>query len=270
MSAAPEIVRIERRFRGPTDSANGGYTAGLLAAHLSAHLAAQSATRSVGQSSGAAFEVTLKAPPPLDRPLRLETAGETAQLLDRDTLLAEARPEKAAQDAQEGVHDGPQAGTPDLPPAPGADAVAAAAGRFPGLDDHIYPNCFVCGPLRAAGDGLRIFAGPVAGERFLAAPWRPDPALADETGHVAPEFVWAALDCPGAFAISAEGGPQDTLLGRMTAAVTRAAQPGEALTVVARAAGSERRKHFAVTGLLDADGTPIAWSRQTWIALRRP
>ena len=45
-----------------------------------------------------------------------------------------------------------------------------------------------------ARDGLHIHAGPVAGRDVVAAPWQ----VARDT--VGPEFVWAALDCPGAYA----------------------------------------------------------------------
>ena len=44
-----ETVTIARRYRGPLDSANGGYAAGLLGARL-----------------GGTAEVTLRLPPPLE------------------------------------------------------------------------------------------------------------------------------------------------------------------------------------------------------------
>ena len=37
-----------------------------------------------------------------------------------------------------------------------------------GLHDHRYPTCFVCGPERAQGDGLRIFTGPVEDKSLVA------------------------------------------------------------------------------------------------------
>ena len=46
-------VTIARRFRGPLTSANGGYTCGLLAGFVPAPAA----------------EVSLRLPPPLERPL---------------------------------------------------------------------------------------------------------------------------------------------------------------------------------------------------------
>ena len=57
-------VRIERRFRGPPTTGNGGYVAGLVAAAL----------------GGTDCTVTLKAPPPLDRDLVLTTDDAIGQL----------------------------------------------------------------------------------------------------------------------------------------------------------------------------------------------
>ena len=70
-----EIV-LSRRYRGPLDSANGGYACGRLAALVDA-----------GE-----VEVTLRLPPPLDRPLVVERADGRVLLLDGGALVAEARP----------------------------------------------------------------------------------------------------------------------------------------------------------------------------------
>ena len=84
-------------------------------------------------------------------------------------------------------------------------------------EEHPFPACFVCGPDRAPGDGLRIFPGPLADRPLWAAPWTPDPSVTDVGGRVRPEVVWAALDCPsGIAAAEAAGLARDTtiLLGR--------------------------------------------------------
>src|SRR3982075_2267589 len=91
--------------------------------------------------------------------------------------------------------------------------------------EHLPPTCFVCGPARAQGDGLRIFAGPLVRQSrnasaVFAATWTPDPTLAAEDGFVAPEFLWSALDCPTGYASSQdrESGSFDRtpiLLGRV-------------------------------------------------------
>ncbi len=65
---------IAARFCGPPDSANGGYCAGLLAGALDGSV-----------------EVTLRQPPPLERPLRLQVEHDRAFLRDDTQLVAEAR-----------------------------------------------------------------------------------------------------------------------------------------------------------------------------------
>ena len=217
-------LTIGRRYRGPLHSANGGYAAGLLATHV----------------DGPA-EVTLRLPPPLDRPLLVTTEDDRVLLLDGEALVAEARPARV-----------------DLtPPAVSvADAVEAAKGhvRFGGEE---FSECFSCGVR--PDDGLCIHVGPVAGTDVHAAPW-----LASQ---VSPEVVWAAIDCAGAYAV---GGPGrgEVVLGRMTAEIHRLPEEGERCVVVAWPLGEDGRKLYAGTALLGADGEPLAVARQTWIEPR--
>jgi len=56
----PERVVIERRFRGPSESANGGYACGLLGERI----------------GGRGAEVSLRVPPPLERELRVQRESE--------------------------------------------------------------------------------------------------------------------------------------------------------------------------------------------------
>src|SRR5690349_16336885 len=71
-----EAIAIERRFTGPPDSGQGGYTCGLVAEALGAECAA----------------VSLRRPPPLETPLRLEQRDGAVALLDGDELVAEGAP----------------------------------------------------------------------------------------------------------------------------------------------------------------------------------
>ena len=120
------------------------------------------------------------------------------------------------------------------------DEARDATGRFTGYDEHEFPRCFVCGPLRDPGDGLRIFAGAVRPD-VVAAPW-----VARE---VVPEIVWAAIDCPGAFAAGfANRGT--VVLGRMAARIDRLPQDGEPCVIVGWSLGAEGRKLYAGTALL--------------------
>jgi hypothetical protein len=225
-------VTIGRRFCGPPSSGNGGYVAGLLAAEL----------------GGSDCEVMLKAPPPLERPLRIERDGAGAVLADGDKVVASAMPAEVA---------------PDVPPAPSAAAAAEAVQHYAGFTAHPFPACFVCGPERAEGDGLRIFPGPAAGG--VAAPFATGADLCRE-GELATEFVWAALDCPGYFSLGGRAGP--AVLGKMAVHVAAPARCGEALTVLGWPIESSGRKHRVGTALFRG-GEPLAWAAATWISIGR-
>jgi hypothetical protein len=218
-------ITIERRFRGPLHSANGGYASGRLAAYI----------------EGPA-EVTLRLPPPLDRPLTVAEEEERLLLLDGEALVAEAR-----------------AAAPDLePPEPVSVAEAEAATlRHVHFEGDAFSECFSCG--YRPEDGLCIHVGHVEGRELQAAPW-----VATE---VSPEVVWAAIDCSGAYAV---GGPGrgEVLLGRMTAEIRRLPEEGDTCVVIAWPLGEDGRKLYAGTALLAAGGEPLAVARQTWIQPR--
>lgn len=227
------VVRIDPRFRGPPDSANGGYFAGLLARQL----------------GGSDVVVTLKRPAPLGRDLFIESGADSAALLDGDSVLALA--ERAAVAVE-------------CPPPPSLESARAASARFTGLESHIYPGCFVCGPARERGDGWRIFPGPV-GPELVAAVFVPGHEFADANGMLRPEFIWAALDCPGYFAVEQRAGL--ALLGRIGVHLSAPAPCEEELVVCGWGIGSDGRKHRAGTALFDRIGALLAASTQTWITL---
>lgn len=227
-------LTIEDRFCGPPDSGNGGYVCGLVAA-----------------AAGEPVAVRLRQPPPLGTPLDLAEHDGVLQLRQGETVVAEARPEAV------------DLGVPALPDH--AEAVIASL-RYPGFAEHAFPGCFVCGPRRMAGDGLRIFAGPLASGHGVAAPWVPDGSLVDASGLVKPEFLWSALDCPGYFATPMAG--KLALLGELAARVDRRPAAGEPCVVFGWERSSEGRKHFAGTAIVGPDGDVLARARATWIALR--
>jgi hypothetical protein len=220
-----ELV-IDRHFRGPTESANGGYTCGILASLFHGPV-----------------EVTLRLPPPLERPLELEMEDDRQriELRDGDALVAEAAQSELEMEL------------PD--PIPFGDAAAAALPE--GDKESAFPECFVCGWAR--GDGLGIYAGPVEGRELVAATWTP------RAEHVAPEFVWAALDCPGAYAV--HGGERGMpVLGRLAARVEHLPHAREPCVVMAWPLGDEGRKLYAGTALFGEDGRVLGSARATWIA----
>jgi hypothetical protein len=220
-----ELV-IDRKFRGPTESANGGYTCGLLASFM----------------HGPA-EVTLRLPPPLERPLEVVTDG-TLELRDTEAVVAEAGPADLELDLLEAV----------------SFEEAAAAALPQGDTESVFPECFVCGWSR--DDGLGIYAGPVEGrEGVVAATWAP------REEFVAPEFVWAALDCPGAYAVQS-GWRGTPVLGRLTARVEHLPHAGEPCVVMAWPLGGEGRKLYAGTALFGEHGRVLGSARATWIVPR--
>lgn len=98
---------------------------------------------------------------------------------------------------------------------------------------------------------------------MVAAAWTPDRTLAGADGLVRPEFLWAALDCPGAFA---NGFPVMRLvLGRLAVQLVRPVEPGTECVIVGRSEAVEDRKHYAGTALFAADGELRAVARATWI-----
>jgi hypothetical protein len=236
---AESTISISKRFCGPAQSGNGGYCSGVLA------------ERMVG-----GCQVTLRAPPPLDRALQVERGADGSLLLrDTEQLIAEA----TAIEVDSAVPE----------PVSWAEAERAVAG-FPGFRAHPYPSCFVCGTERAEGDGLRIFPGPVAGRRLVAAPWAPAADLCDEQGHVQSPFLWAALDCPSwfGFAAFAEKVPP-ILLGRLASAIVRRPERAERCVVVGWHVGSEGRRIGCGSALYSESGECLAYARSTWVVLKQ-
>ena len=229
-------LRIDRRFRGPPSSGNGGYVAGLLAREL--------------DSSGCV--VTLKAAPPLDQDLRVDHSPDGASLWAGDLLIAQA----TRGDLEIAVPEPPSL----------AEAANAEAG-FSGFQDHVFPGCFVCGPERPPNDGLRIFPGSVRASEShcVAASWTPDFGLADDTGRVRSEFLWAALDCPGYFAIEAIAGA--AVLGRIGVSLHSEAMAGDQLVVTGWPIESIGRKHVVGTALHTRERRLVAAAKATWISI---
>jgi hypothetical protein len=198
---------------------------------------------------GSGVVVTLKKPAPLGVELRALADEGTATLLHGEEVLA------CAEQAELAI---------DVPHPPNLVEAKLAETRFDQAA-HIYPGCFVCGPARASGDGWRIFPGPIAAGR-VAASWSPAAEFGDAHRGVKPEFIWAALDCPGYFAVQDAAGL--ALLGRMGVVVHQPVPVEEPLIVQAWAVGSDGRKHYAGTAIHAADGRLLASARQTWVTLR--
>jgi len=232
-----QMLSVAPRFCGPPGTANGGYLAGLLAQHAPTTVC-----------------VRLNRPAPLAAALQIVHGdGGHFSLYHEGQCIAAVKP-----------------ATLDLPVpvAPDYLAAMAASRRFVGFEAHPFPRCFVCGPARVRGDGLRIFPGacPEGGLDLVAAPWVPDLALGQADGKVSPEFMWAALDCPGYFAARADRVPM--LLGEFTAHVDRRVHVDEPCVVIGWRLALSGRKHEVGTALFTEEGELCARARATWIEVR--
>jgi hypothetical protein len=234
-----EVFTVAAQFRGPPGSGNGGYVAGRAALLL---------------GDGPA-EVTLRRPMPLDTALMVRRDAQGAAVLDAEgNVVVEARPAEL---------------TLDVPPAPTlAEAEAATRWFLASGLSHSTGLCFCCGDNQAPGYGLRVFTGKVEGRTGVAAGlWRPDPAFA-VGGRVAPEHLWAALDCAGQFAFAVETPPARSLLARMTGQLLGSVEPGEPCIVLGWQIGREDRKLHAGTAILGADGGVRGLTRALWVMPR--
>jgi hypothetical protein len=233
----PDILYIDSRFNGPPHSGNGGYTAGLIAA-----------------ATGANVAVRLLQVVPLDRPLTLGSRGpERWEVRDGARLVATA----ACTSVQA-----------DVPAAPTYLAALEASKHYVGFNQQLFSSCFVCGTTRQRDDGLRIFPGFVPGTGVVAAPWLPSSTLDDGTGKVRPEFIWAALDCPGYFA-SFDIGTM-ALLGELSVHIDRLVHVDEPCVVIGWRILMEGRKCRAGTALFDEDGERCAVGVATWVQRAAP
>lgn len=234
-------LTVPARFCGPPRSGNGGWTAGAVASALLAR---------AGLDHDAAVTVALRMPPPLDAPFDLRLDGDVLTAHHEGAVVATARP---------GTEPEPVAAVE-------AGEARQAEQRYPGLERHPFPTCVVCGTGRATGDGLRIFSGPLDGDRS-AATWTPDATLSapDDPRRVGTAVTWAAVDCPGAWA--ADIGERLMVLGTMTARVHRPAAVGEEHVVVGELRRREGRKTFTAASLYGADGTLVAAAEHVWIAV---
>jgi hypothetical protein len=225
-------LTVDERFCGPPGYANGGYFAGLLA-----------------QLSKDLVRVRIARPIPLQVPLEVRSDDEGAlELVCDGAILARAEP--VALDLA-------------VPQPPDYLRALDASRHFIGFGRHAFPACFVCGTDRARGDGLRIFAGELSGHAQVAATWVPDVSLSAGDGKVRPEFMSAALDCPGYFAARSDGVPM--LLGEFTAHVDRCVHIDEPCIVVGWRIAASGRKYEVGTALFDYDGDLCARARALWI-----
>lgn len=228
-----QVISIQQRFNGPPGMGNGGYVSGL-----------------VGQAIKGGAEVTLRRPSPLNTPLTLEELPDNrVVLMNGDELLVEARSAWLEL---------------NVPAAPSYQQSLKARENYELFNKHPFGSCFVCGPERKA-DGLRIFPGPLNSRkiRTVATVWTPGEDLSDEIWRVRPEFVWAALDCPGAIAfMNASFLP--LVLGQFTVELERDIWAGERYIVMGWQISQSGRKYVAGSAIYTATGKLCAKAKATW------
>jgi hypothetical protein len=237
----PETLTIPGRYNGPPGSANGGYVCGRVA-------------QLVGTEE---VEVSLRTPPPLERPLEIVRDGERVELRDGDTLVAYGVPAELRFDVPDAV-------------ARGEVAAAEEAGREIWTAEHPFPSCIVCGPARDRGDGMRIFPGELRGreDRLFGACWTPPETDGDGDGWVRPELVWAALDCPTSAPVADFGERPPMVLASLAARLGCPVRVGEPHTILSWAIEVDGRKRRAAAALYDSEGILTCASRALWIELR--
>lgn len=238
-------LAIPARYNGPPNSGNGGYCCGRFA-------------QALDSDPLQALQVTLRRPPPLDTPLQALSNNRGAEILHGEQRVAEVSYAELAF---------------DVLPAPSPTTAKHAETRFRGFENHPFASCFVCGPDRHAGDGLRLFPGAVetrveAGDP-VACHWQPYTALCDDEGNIRPEFIWAALDCPTFFGAYAEAtSPPTAVLGRQALRCLRTPLDGkQAYIIQSWLLDQSGRKRHSAGAMYTEAGECVALCRATWVEL---
>jgi len=235
-------ISIADRFRGPPQSGNGGYVAGVAASLL---------------DSDTAVEVTLRAPIPLDIPLTVHRGKEFTTIMRDETLIAEVR-----EDALD----------LEIPDPPDWESASDAQPKSPSFLERInpiipsgvgfHPICFCCGAEHE--DGLSVYAAPVLDGEQVAAVWQTKTDWAEPDGFLPDSFLWTALDCPGQFAFVAAD-IFTGMLGRITGEIKQRAKAGDEYLVTGWRVGIEGKKHIAGTAIFDRNDNLLAAAKSVWI-----
>jgi len=226
-------IVIDPRFNGLPGIALGGYVGGVLA------------------RGHAKAEVTLRRPVQLGKPYQTVAGPDGRVLQDENDILAVSR------DASVNL---------EIPLPVGLETSKVASEHYVGRQRHLVPSCFNCGPLRAEGDGLRIFPGVVAGRDVVAAPWTPPMSLADSRGTVASEFIWSALDCPAIWPLVLFGRPdtdERAVTARLAVELISPVIAGEPHVVMGWKVAETDRTRVGGGAIYSADGQLLATARHT-------
>lgn len=235
-------ITIPEHVFGYPEVAFGGYVAGVLAAH----------------SPGTAQRVDFRGRVPVGTPLTIaRTAHYGIALTDATgTILTEANPATPAT---------------EVPQRPEWAEVEAATERGLKSEKRLFTHCYGCGAGCAPGKGLRLFPCTLRERGLVVSAWTPDPALAGPDGTLSIENVWAALDCPGAWAgFAYHRMAMGAVTAALTAKVLAPVEAGVAHTSLAWPLAADGRKHTVGVALATADGELCALAEALWIEPREP
>lgn len=223
---------VPTAYQGITGIAHGGYVAGLFAGEV-----------------GGGVRVTLRRAPPLEA--RLEVEG--SRLVDRQG--------RTVMEADEVDH----APVP-LPPVTLEEARSRRA--HPRFRAHPYAGCFMCGTERDDGFNLRV--AEVDRRGVSTGVWEPSGPLLDEDEHVAPEFVWAAVDCLTVWSFADRWDRPEwwpALTGQIAVEQLAPVMRDRPHVAVGRLAGREGRKITVDAAITGPTGELCARGRAVWVAV---
>jgi len=229
-------IVIDPRFNGFPNIALGGYVGGVLA------------------HGRAKAEVTLRRPvQPGKQYHAVDEPDGTRTLWDGNDVMAVSSDAPVNLEVQHAVS---------------LEASKSASQKYVGHRRHLIPSCFNCGPLRAEGDGLRIFPGVVEGRDVVAAPWTPAQPLANSEGIVEQEYVWSALDCPTIWALVLFGRPdsqEKAVTARLAVELISPILAGRPHIVMGWKASENGRVRVAGGAVYSTDGSLLATAKHTLV-----
>ncbi|TGM34002.1 hypothetical protein EHQ92_17870 [Leptospira biflexa] len=240
-----ESTEINEKYCGPPMSGNGGYIAGIIA----------------NQIQNNAAVVKIKAPAPLNQTLFFSNDFESSRIKliikESNILIAEGQEDK------DFYLDVPEFNAKSI------EEIRNPIQAYLGFKKHPFSTCFVCGTERKAKDGMRIFPAKISDQskfnHLHGSFWNPWKELGDSRGKIFNEIVWAALDCPGGFAVSFLD-PRMIVLVKLRARLMNSVFADTTYAIQAWEISRNRRQRIAGTAIYQlGDFKCVAYSEAIWM-----
>lgn len=230
--SAHKTIEIAGHFQGPAGSGQGGYSAARTAADMTGTLKAD-------------FHKRI----PLSTALDVQmTTPTTRELRNGDEIILRVSQVDA-----------------EVPTPPAVDIETAARGKaaYPEAGRSALRECYSCG----VGEGsLAVWAGPIGDGTYFATTWAP-PEWTAPSGTVAPEHIWATIDCPAGAKTCFDGPePRVALTGTMTTELLAPVAPSVDHVIVAWADDWRGRRRRSGAALFAENGELLARQVSMWIA----